>query len=270
MGYHLFVMIPLLSLPLLSIASGDPIQDVQSLNYSFNLVEDDDIISQTRNLADSVKITLRKLAKDPKSSIIVSRIINDENNVCIEDLYDGINYIEQATSLVEAARDDIELLVEKIQSFINLTDPSTVVKETAAILKILEPLVSNIAPDAPFICQATPDQAFGSLRNLAVLVDQLSLTRDLNMTEEGRGELRQSANVISSVTTFITRLRETFVKFQLVCTPNKQYNIKSLNAIGDLMEHLADVFGSLGGIQEGENIRKGKNFVNKIVVSTNM
>ena len=30
---------------------------------------------------------------------------------------------------------------------------------------------------------------------------------------------------------------------------------------------LADLFGSLGGIQTGENIRKGKAFVQKIVVS---
>ena len=33
------------------------------------------------------------------------------------------------------------------------------------------------------------------------------------------------------------------------------------------MVNLADLFGSLGGVQTGENIRKGQAFVQKVVVS---
>jgi len=228
-----------------------------------------DIIAQTRTLAESVKATLRQLAADPKSSVIVSRIINDENNVCIRNLDDGLAGIEQATRLVEAAGNDIKALVAKVQTFTSLSEPATVVREVGAILRILEPLVNNIAPEKPIICQASPDQAFASLRNLAVLVDELSTTRDLALTPQGRGQLKQSANVIVAVTTFITKLRANFLRFQQVCTADKQYNIEAINAVGDLMVDLADMFGALGGVQQGEKIRNGKAFVNRVVGELN-
>ena len=226
-----------------------------------------DIIGQTRNLAESVKTTLRSLAADPQSSVIVSRIINDQNNVCIRNLDDGLNAIEEATRLVEAAGNDINALISKVQSFSRQTNPSTVVREVAAILRILEPLVKNIAPAKPLICAATPDQALGSLRNLAVLVDELAYTHQLALTPEGRGQLKQSANVISAVTSFVTKLRAKFSRFQQICTGDRQYNIEAMGAVGDLMVDLADLFGSLGGVQKGEDIRRGREFVGKVVVS---
>lgn len=230
-------------------------------------IESGDIIAQTRTLAESVKATLRQLAADPKSSIIVSRIINDQNNICVRNLDEGLAGIEQATRLVEAAGNDIKALVTKVKSFVTLSEPSQVVREVGSILRILEPLVNNIAPEKPVICQATPDQAFSSLRNLAVLVDELAYTKDLALTPEGRGQLKQSANVISAVTTFITKLRANFLRFQQICTADKQYNIEAIGAVGDLMVDLADMFGALGGVQSGEKIRSGKAFVGRVVVS---
>ena len=47
----------------------------------------------------------------------------------------------------------------------------------------------------------------------------------------------------------------------------KQYNLEAVSAIGDLMVHLADLAGSLGGVKIGESIRKGKVFTERIVVS---
>ena len=228
-----------------------------------------DIITQTRNLAESVKTTLRQLAADPNSAVIINRIINDKDNICLNSLEEGIAGIETATSLLERAGGDVKALIAKVKTFVNLSDPSQVVREAADILRILGPLVNNIAPDTPVICQASPDQAFGSLRSLAVLVDELSYSPQLILSPQGRAQLKQSASTISAVTTFLTQLRSTFSRFENICTADKQYNLDSINAMGDLMVNLADLFVSLGSVQTGEKIRRGKAFVGKITVSHN-
>ena len=229
-----------------------------------------DIIAQTRTLANSVKNTLRQLAADPNSAAIVNRIIYDKDNICINSLDEGIAAIEEATSLVERAGGDIKALIAKVEGFIKLTEPSQVVRESAEILRILTPLVHNISPDSPVICQASPDQAFGSLRSLAVLVDELSYSNQLILSPTGRAQLKESANTISAVTTFIEQLGSTFAGFENTCTADKKYNLDSINAIGDLMVNLADLFGSLGSVQTGEKIRRGKAFVGKLTVSQNI
>ena len=79
--------------------------------------------------------------------------------------------------------------------------------------------------------------------------------------------MKDSASTISAVTTFLGQLRTSFVKFSLICSPDKQYNLEAITAVGDLIINLADMFGSLGGIEKGNQIRKGKDYVNKLVVS---
>jgi len=228
-----------------------------------------DIIEQTRNLANAVKDTLRSLDADPANAVIIDKILNDPNNVCLSSLEEGIAGIETATQLVEKAGDDIKALLKKVEKFTKLKDPATVVKEVAAILRILEPLVKNIAPSNPEICQATPAEAFGSLRSLAVLVDSLASSYQLNLSPEGRELLKKSGSTIYAVTTFLTQLRETFSRFEEICTDDKQYNLEAVSAIGDLMVHLADLAGSLGGVKIGESIRKGKVFTERIVAQLN-
>merc|ERR1712029_529736 len=124
-----------------------------------NVVGGQDIIGQTRPLSNSVKATLRQLASDPASVVIVNRIINDKDNICLSSLEEGIAGIEPSTQLVEAAGNDIKALITKVQSFQSLSSPPTVVREVGNILRILGPLINNIAPKNPIICQATSTQA---------------------------------------------------------------------------------------------------------------
>ena len=234
------------------------------------LASSTDIILQTRILSDKVQQTLRNLAASPSSAVIVNKIIYDKDNVCLKDLDDALAYIETATSLVEAAGDDIKALVSEVKVLGKLKEPATVVRKVAEILEILEPLVKNIAPASPVVCQATPAEAIGSLRSLSLLVAELAEDRaliNLGVSEAGRAELRQSAATISAVTTFITQLRDDFARFEEICTGDKQYNLDAVNAIGSMMNHLADMAGSLGAVKIGESVRKGKLYAERIVVS---
>ena len=210
------------------------------------------------------------MAADPTSAVIVNKIIEDKDNVCLKDLEDALSYIETATSLVEAAGDDIKTLITEVKALGKLKEPATVVRKVAEILGLLEPLVNNIAPANPLVCEATPAEAFGSLRSLSVVVAELaedSSLANLGVSEGGRQELRQSAATISAVTTFITQLREDFTKFQEICTGDKDYNLAAITTIGDMIVHLADMVGSVGAVKVGEDVRKGKLYVERIVVS---
>merc|ERR1712227_771448 len=54
-----------------------------------------------------------------------------------------------------------------------------------------------------------------------------------------------------------------------LCSAEREYNIDAINAIGDLMVSLADLFDSLGGNSEDLDFRKGKEFVDKLVLELN-
>ena len=180
----------------------------------------------------------------------------------------AIAAIEEGTGLVERSSGDIKALISRANNFQRITEPAAAVREASAILKILAPLVRSIAPTNVAVCQATPDQAFGSLRSLAVMLEEVAESQSIQMSAPVRAELRQSASIVSAVTTFITQLRSTFYRFQNICTSDKQYNMESLTAIGDLMVHLADLSASLGGARTGESIRRGKLFTERLVVCT--
>merc|ERR1719259_1081961 len=80
-----------------------------------------DIIAQTRTLANSVKATLQQLSENPRSATIINRIINDKDNICLGSLEEGLDGIETATQLVEAAGDDIKALIAKVEAFQTLS-----------------------------------------------------------------------------------------------------------------------------------------------------
>merc|ERR1719334_1326740 len=263
---------------LIAVAAGDPVyfhlqvKNIGEKNANVdpaNNLKTGDIILDTRTLSNKVQSALRHLAEDPASAVIVNRIINDKDNICLKDLDEGIAGIETATKLLENAGDDIKTLIKKVESIKSLTDPATVVRSVADILRLVEPVVNKIAPESPVICTASPDEAFGSLRSLAVLVDELAYTTKLGLSVEGRRQLKDSASTISAVTTFLTQLRSTFSTFEEICTEDSEYNIEAIGAVGDLIVNLADLFGTLGGVEQGEQIRKGKEFVNKLVAQLN-
>ena len=141
-------------------------------------------------MSNQVQATLKELAADPDSAVIVNRIILDKDTICLSNIDEGIAEIETATQLLERSGNDIKTLIEKVNSIGSLTDQAAVVRAVSDILLILEPVVNKIAPENPIICAATPEQSFGSLRNIATLVNELSYTDKLTLDDEARIQLK--------------------------------------------------------------------------------
>ena len=244
---------------------------IKSKPYSFDFSFDDDldVITQTRRLSNALHNTLTEVAADPNSALIVDTIIRDNYSSCITGLEEGIASIETARGQMERVGSEVRALVTKLKAFVDLSQPEEFVRNAAEILRLLGPLVTHIGPVSPITCQAGgSDQPFGSLTSLAELLGELSQTQEITLSQAGRGQLKQSASIISAVTSFLTQLRSTLSRFENICTADKEDTLDYINAMGDIMVNLADLLNSLSGSAlTGENLRKGKAFVAQITVS---
>ena len=226
-----------------------------------------DFAQETRKQAEALKKTLKTLSQTSGPAAILNSVIEDVNNVCLNSVDEAIDAIETSTKLIEASAPEIKQLIKIVEDFQKLTDKPTVLRESANILRLLEVLIPKLAPVNPKVCGATTAEAFGSLRALATLVDELSSSNSLVLRSQTRQQLKTSAKVISGVTVFLVQLQETFEKFDQFCTSDREYNIEAISAIGDMVSSLADLFGVLGGIKDGNEIRKQGDFTKKVVVS---
>merc|ERR1712106_161939 len=238
-------------------------------NKGFALARSSDFVQQTRTQANSLKNTLMSLSSIPGAKRIINRIINDDDNVCLNSVEEAIEAVETSAKIVESSGTEIKNLIKTVEAFEKLTDTPTVVREAANILRSLEVLIPKLAPANVQICGASNAQAFGSLRSLAALVDELSSTNEFYMPPQSRKELETSAKIISGVTSFLVKPNKSFTKFDKFCTSDKEYNVEAITAIGEMMTGLADLFGVLGGLSDAEQIRKQGDFTKKVVANIN-
>ena len=236
-------------------------------HFGLGLSSSVDIVQETKTQAESLKTILRYLASTPETAQFLNKFINDNNNVCLNSVDDVIEDIEESTKIVKNAAPEMKQLIKTVRAFEKLTDTAAIVRETANILRLLEVLLPKITPSPRFVCGASNAEAFGSLRNLAILVDELSSNFTHYLPLKTRQELKTSAKFISGVTTFLTQLNKSYSKFDKFCTSDKEYNIEAITAIGEMMTDLADLFGVLVGSSEAEQIRKQGDFTHKVVVS---
>jgi len=215
-----------------------------------------DIVGETRSLARSLTSTLKGLAANPSSAARVNQIISDNYSPCLNSIEEGLATIQSATKLVESIGPDVQALMDKFNSFEKLSEPSVVVRETGALLRLMKPLVEKTGQSSSDDCQV------GSLRSLAVLTSELADKPGINLGV--REKLRRSSAGISSVTTYLIKLQASSAKLENFCTADNKYNRQSIAAIGDLMDDLADLYGALGDAKTGERIRYGKVYTDKV------
>ena len=231
-----------------------------------SLIGSDDIVQQTRTQAESLKKDLRSMASNPRAAQILIRVFADKNNVCINSMDDAIEAIETSAKLVENAGTEIKQLVEIIKVFEKSIDTPKAVRETANILRLLDTLIPKITP-ATSTCGTSSADVFGSLQSLGVLVDELATKDDIYFSIQKKQSLKSSADIVFKVTNFLTQLKNTFSKFDRICTGNKEYNIEVITAMGDMMTGLADLYRELGGNTAAQEIAKQGAFTKQVVVS---
>ena len=209
---------PYLSIPNTKVVSKSniktsPVSYKQAFLNPSTLTGSGDIIQQTRTQAESLKEDLRSMASNPRAAQILNKVFADKNNVCISSMEEAIEAIETSTQLFENGATEIKQLVEIVKVFENLEDTPTAVRETAKILRLLDVLIPKISPDTTSTCRSTSADIFGSLRSLGDLIEELSSRNDIYFSTQKRQSLQSSAKIITRVTNFLSRLKNTFSKF---------------------------------------------------------
>ena len=198
------------------------------------------VIQETRDILSSIIPTLKELASDPSSADVANKIIQENFSSCVSSLQEGIDSIESTMQLINSLEPEIVSLTDKVNSFAELSDPVEIMRETGDLLRLLKPL-ADMTRQKDFSlssCGASePDFSFPSLGR------------------SGGG----------AFTTFFRQLKSTLARMENMCT-NDIFNRDSITAIGDMLDVLADLYVNLGDEENGEKIRYGKTYTERVTV----
>lgn len=221
-----------------------------------------DIIEQTRTQADTLKNTLRSLASKPEAAPILKKVFAGNNNDCINNMEEAIEAIETSTKLFEQAGPVVKLLVEAVQEFQNIHNVPKAVKQAAKIIRLLDVLLPKLTPPTS-ACNPTSTDVLQAISSLESFVLDLSSKDDLFYNPQVRQSLKSSAQILSKVTSFLTK--ESHFKFDRFCTKDRENNKEFIIAVGNMMSDLADLYTDLGGDIAAEEFRKQEDFAKKLV-----
>ena len=218
------------------------------------------VVQQTKDLANTVTSVLEDLANNPASASRVNQIISDNYSPCLTSIEDSIASLQSSSQLVESLGPELQSLTDRFTALRSVKEPAKVVRETGAVLKLLQPLADKTAKIESGNC---PE----SLRSLALLVTEISEKPELRLKFSVRENLKKSSATLSIVNVFLSQLEPTIARMKRFCTDDNKYNRDAMVAIGDLMLDLSNMYSSLGDLRTGEEFRYGKVYVDKVGVS---
>jgi len=215
------------------------------------------VVQQTKDLANTVTSVLEELANNPASASRVNQIISDNYSPCLTSIEDSIASLQSSSQLVESLGPELQSLTDRFTALRSVKEPAKVVRETGAVLKLLQPLADKTAKIESGNC---PE----SLRSLALLVTEISEKPELRLKFSVRENLKKSSATLSIVNVFLSQLEPTIARMKRFCTDDNKYNRDAMVAIGDLMLDLSNMYSSLGELRTGEEFRYGKVYIDKV------
>jgi len=232
-------------------------------HQSFTLFFKGNIIDRTRAQAEATKSTLRSLSKNPQATKYINRVI--DSSKCLDSLEDAIDGIDTASKLVYVNRNSILRLISTVENLENEKDTINLLESSGDIFRILDDLIPNLAEEPVNQCNASPIDTLKELGDIARLLNDVSIARDLQLDPLTIEYLKESAEVVDEVTKFLQKTNRNLASFEKLCSKNKNYNVNVINTIGDIMDDMAVLFASLGSKDRAEEIRKKGKFVKESV-----
>jgi len=227
-----------------------------SPNFSGNIIE------QTRAQAEITKKTLRSIAENKEAAQYIDNVI--EKNICINNLEDAIEAIEEAAKLVENNGDEILDLAKTVESLENEKDIPQLVRSSANVLRKLSKLVHNLAEQPYKVCNANSETTIDSLSSLAKLVEDISHDDDIPLEYGDKLQLKSASKLLSEMSAFLGQLNKSLTAFNGLCVEGKDYNTELLKTIGDIMTNMAALFDSRGSVGKATGLKNSGSFVKQI------
>jgi len=212
---------------------------------------------------DSLISTLRNLDQDPKASQAIKRVFN-KDTVCLNNMEEAIEAIQEGSRLVEAAEGDLRTLTSRVESLMELTGEAEVVRELATIFRALDSLLTKLAPANTTICSASFDSTTAYINSLAVMMNEFALQLQFELDPRSRGMFKESARVLAATNGFLRNLRSQNKEFQNFCLSDKESSTRGVRGMGKIITSLADLSATIGNLEAAEEMRKGNVIIEKI------
>merc|ERR1711892_1094659 len=177
----------------------------------------DNVVEETRTQANNLRATLRKLAANPKAAKYMKKIFQVSD--CVKTVEEAIYAIDRGTAIIERAEPELRQLISTASS---IDDNSDIIEVTKTSVDIL--------------------RQFETLQTVGDVLYEVSDDRYLDLSTVTCLELKISREILNSLNSFLKKLKRTFADLEANCNSDKAYNVRSLQAIGRMLNDLADLF----------------------------
>jgi len=230
---------------------------------AFTLFFKGNIIERTKAQAQATKSFLRDLDNNPKATKYLNRVF--DSSTCLNNMDDAIETIDTAAKLVSYNRHKILKLVTVSESIENEKDTIKLLRSSGDIFRILNDLLPEFKEEPIRQCRASPDDILDESIDLARILEDIANERDLDLDAYTIEDLRDASKILKVTTSFLRKLNSQLSSFKKLCSKNKDYNVNVLNAIGDIMEDMAELFADLGSKDQAQIFRLRGDYVKKSV-----
>merc|ERR1711915_521536 len=230
---------------------------------AFTLFFKGNIIERTKAQAQATKSFLRDLDNNPKATKYLNRVF--DSSTCLKNMDDAIETIDTTANLVSYNRHKILKLVTISESIENEKDTIKLLRSSGDIFRILNDLLPEFKEEPIRQCRASPDDILDESIDLARILEEIANERDLDLDAHTIEDLRDASKILKITTSFLRKLNSQLSSFKKLCSKNKDYNVNVLNAIGEIMEDMAELFADLGSKEQAQIFRSRGDYVKKSV-----
>merc|ERR1712123_484835 len=191
---------PSLPEPVLERKSEVPEEPVKTFRDLFGF----DFAEKTQRESDAVLSYMRTLVNNQKAMVFINELV--DTNPCISSFEGTIRLLEKATEIAVGATPEIEALFRSMQKLQSTRNVSALVYGSSDILSQLDVLLPKLQTFTFFSkCRVGSSEGIDSLRDLAHILNRMSLVDAPVLTTPIKNGLLRSAIITEAITNFLTR-----------------------------------------------------------------
>merc|ERR1712123_114235 len=213
--------------------------------------------SNSPSLTDTVVSYMRTLINNQQAMVFINELV--DTNPCISSFEGTIRLLEKATEIAVGATPEIEALFSSMQKLQSTRNVSALVYGSSDILSQLDVLLPKLQTFTFFSkCRVGSSEGIDSLRDLAQILNRMSLVDDPVLTTPVKKGLLRSAIITEAITNFLARFSKYLA--QRDCFESRDLVKDGTDIAAELLDGIAEVFGVLGFLPTAKVIRAYSEF----------
>jgi len=234
---------------------------VQGLPLS-RFTQTDNLAASLKSQATNLESVLKKISTTDSASKYIKDILGEGS--CIKTLDEALKVISIGVDILEDSEPQLKNLLESLNSIGDDTDILTTTRVTAKVLGQIDVLLPSLSNKFSSFCSSSSDALAVSLTKVGRILDEVEKDSSLKLPVVTKLRLQEAKEYLSAVENFMKKINQSFGSQAEICKSGKDHSQGALTSLGEMLEGLADLFRTLGGYQEADNIREKSKFTETI------